>query len=95
VSDLTPTGPVVDLLGMIAYAELLAFDRLADDAKLAPDVSRRAVLSEMAASEILNYRRIAARLTALGADPEAPWRRSGSRWTTITTRPSPARGWRR
>jgi len=71
VSDLTPTGPVVDLLGMIAYAELLAFDRLADDAKLAPDVSRRAVLSEMAASEILNYRRIAARLTALGADPEA------------------------
>ena len=56
---------------MIAYAELLAFDRLADDAKLAPDVSRRAVLSEMAASEILNYRRIAARLTALGADPEA------------------------
>jgi 1,2-phenylacetyl-CoA epoxidase catalytic subunit len=68
---------VVDLLGMLAYAELLAFDRLADDAKLAPDVSRRAVLSEMAASEISNYRRIAARLTELGADPEdamAPFR---------------------
>jgi 1,2-phenylacetyl-CoA epoxidase catalytic subunit len=77
VSDLTPTGPVVDLLGMLAYAELLAFERLADDAKLAPDVSRRAVLSEMAASEISNYRRIAARLAELGADPEdamAPFR---------------------
>jgi 1,2-phenylacetyl-CoA epoxidase catalytic subunit len=79
VSDLTPTGPVVDLLGMLAYAELLAFDRLADDAKLAPDVSRRAVLSEMAASEISNYRRIAARLSELGADPEdamAPFRQA-------------------
>jgi 1,2-phenylacetyl-CoA epoxidase catalytic subunit len=68
---------VVDLLGMLAYAELLAFERLADDAKLAPDVSRRAVLSEMAASEISNYRRIAARLAELGADPEdamAPFR---------------------
>jgi hypothetical protein len=79
VSDLTPTGPVVDLLGMLGYAVLQAFDRLADDAKLAPDVSRRAVLSEMAASEISNYRRIAARLTDLGADPEdamAPFRQA-------------------
>src|SRR4030095_3918582 len=56
---------------MLGYAVLQAFDRLADDAKLAPDVARRAVLSEMAASEISNYRRIAARLTELGADPEA------------------------
>ena len=79
MSDLTPTGPVVDLLGMLGYAVLQAFDRLADDAKLAPDVARRAVLSEMAASEISNYRRIAARLTELGADPEvamAPFRQA-------------------
>ena len=64
---------------MLGYAVLQAFDRLADDAKLAPDVARRAVLSEMAASEISNYRRIAARLTELGADPEdamAPFRQA-------------------
>jgi hypothetical protein len=65
------TAAVVDLLGMLAYGELLAFDRMATDARLAPDLSRRAVLSEMAGSEITNYGRIAARLAALGADPSA------------------------
>jgi hypothetical protein len=63
------TEAVVDLLGMLAYGELLAFDRMATDARLAPDLGRRAVLSEMAGSEIANYGRIATRLTALGADP--------------------------
>ena len=63
------TEAVVDLLGMLAYGELLAFDRMAADARLAPDLSRRAVLSEMAGSEIANYGRIATRLHAVGADP--------------------------
>jgi 1,2-phenylacetyl-CoA epoxidase catalytic subunit len=61
---------VVELLGMLGYGELLAFDRMAADARLAPDLHRRATLSEMAASEITNYRRLAARLTELGADPD-------------------------
>lgn len=68
---------MVDLLGMLAYAELLAFDRMAADARLAPDLARRAILSEMAGSEIANYRRIAARLSDLGVDPAeamAPFR---------------------
>jgi hypothetical protein len=54
---------------MLAYASLLAFDRMAADARLAPDLHRRAILSEMAAVEISNYRRIAERLTARGIDP--------------------------
>jgi hypothetical protein len=62
---------VIDLLGMLAYGELMAFDRMAADARLAPDLTRRAVLSEMAAVEIANYRRLAGRLAELGADPEA------------------------
>lgn len=66
----TETLAVVDLLGMLAYAELLAFDRMAADARLAPDLHRRAVLSEMAAFEIANYRRLADRLTQLGTDPQ-------------------------
>lgn len=62
---------VVDLLGVLAYAEILAFDRMAADARLAPDLRRRAVLSEMAAREIDNYCRLAERLGELGVDPEA------------------------
>jgi 1,2-phenylacetyl-CoA epoxidase catalytic subunit len=65
------TEAVVELLGMLGYGELLAFDRMAADARLAPDLHRRAVLSEMAASEISNFRRLAERLTELGVDPEA------------------------
>lgn len=55
---------------MLAYGELLAFDRMAADARLAPDLRRQAALAEMAAAEMANYRRLADRLTALGADPE-------------------------
>ena len=59
---------VAELLGVLAYGELLAFERMASDARLAPDLRRRAVLSEMAAAEIGNYRRLADRLRQLGAD---------------------------
>jgi hypothetical protein len=69
-----PADAVVALLGLLAYAELLAFDRMAADARLAPDLSRRAVLSEMASSEIENFRRLANRLRELGADPESAMR---------------------
>lgn len=65
-----PGSAVVELLGMVAYAELLAFDRMAADARLAPDLRRRAVLSEMAAVEIVNFRRLATRLGEHGADPD-------------------------
>jgi hypothetical protein len=65
---------VVDLLGLLAYAELQAFDQMANDARLAPDLGRRAVLSEMAAAEIVNYRRLERRLAALGVEPEAAMR---------------------
>lgn len=54
----------------MAYGELLAFDRLAADARLAPDLRRRAALSEMAAAEIAHYRWIADRITALGVTPD-------------------------
>jgi hypothetical protein len=65
-----PGSAVVELLGMVTYAELLAFDRMAADARLAPDLRRRAVLSEMAAVEIVNFRRLATRLTEHGADAD-------------------------
>ena len=64
----------MDLLGVLAYAHLVAFDTMAADARLAPDLPRRAVLCEMAAAEIGHYGRLVARLKELGADPEATMR---------------------
>lgn len=69
-----PLPPVAELLGLIAYAELVAFDQMAADARLAPDLRRRAALSEMAAREIDGYGRLAARLNELGVDAEEAMR---------------------
>ncbi len=60
---------VVDLLGVLAYAELTAFDRLAEDARLAPTLDGRAALARMAAAEIAHHQRLSARLQELGVAP--------------------------
>jgi hypothetical protein len=62
---------IVALLGALAYGELCAFDRLADDARMAPSLQTRAEMSAMAAVEFGHYQRLAARLGELGADPAA------------------------
>jgi hypothetical protein len=62
---------VVDLLGVLAYAELTAFDRLAEDARLAPTLVGRAALARMAAAEIGHHVRLTERLAELGVDPTA------------------------
>jgi hypothetical protein len=61
---------VVDLLGALAYGELSAFDHLADDAGLAPNLAGRAQMSAMAAVEFGHYRMLADRLVALGSTPD-------------------------
>ena len=60
---------VVDLLAALAYAELTAFDRLAEDARMAPTLTGHAQLASMAAVEFGHYTRIVERLTELGVDP--------------------------
>jgi hypothetical protein len=65
------TRAVVDLLGVLAYAELTAFDRLAEDARLAPTLGGKAALAKMAAAEIGHHVRLADRLTELGVEPAA------------------------
>jgi hypothetical protein len=72
--SIPPAEAVTDLLGVLAYAELVAFDRMAADARLAPDLERRAALSEMAAREIENYCRLADRLRELGVAPQEAMR---------------------
>jgi hypothetical protein len=62
---------VVDLLGVLAYAELTAFDRLAEDARMAPTLDGRAALARMAAAEIGHHARLVERMAELGVDPAA------------------------
>src|SRR5205085_4924796 len=55
--------------GALAYAELTAFDRLAEDARLAPSLQGRAALAGMAVAEMGHFTRLRDRLVELGADP--------------------------
>ena len=61
---------LVDLLAALAYGELCAFDRLADDARMAPTLLGRAEMSAMAAVELGHYTRLADRLSELGVSVE-------------------------
>jgi hypothetical protein len=69
-----PDGPdragVLDLLGLLAYAELVAFFRLSDDAALAPSLADKAALGEMAVAEFGHFRLLWEHITALGAQPD-------------------------
>jgi hypothetical protein len=60
---------VIDLLGLLAYAELDAFFRLTEDAALAPSLADKAALGGMAVAEFSHFERIRDELERLGADP--------------------------
>jgi len=64
------TAALADLLGALAYGELSAFDRLAEDARMAPTLDGRAQMSAMAAYEFGHHQLLAARLTELGVEAE-------------------------
>jgi rubrerythrin len=68
-TDTSAPDAIVDLLAALAYGELSAFDRLADDARMAPTLDGRAQMSAMAAVEMGHYRMLADRLTVLGVSP--------------------------
>ena len=59
----------VDLLGVLAYGELTAFERIAEDAKLAPTLNDKAELAALATTEFGHFRQLRDRLVALGVDP--------------------------
>jgi hypothetical protein len=61
---------VIDLLGVLAYTELVAFERLASDTVLAPSIGDKAQLAAMAAAEVRHMVKLRERLTALGVDPD-------------------------
>jgi hypothetical protein len=69
---------VIDLLGVLAYGELIAFERLAADAAMAPSIDDKALLAEMATTQFRHFQRLRAKLADLGVDPQeamSPFRR--------------------
>lgn len=60
---------VVDLLGAVSYGELSAFERLAEDAKLAPTLEDKVALATMASAQLTKLASLHGRLVELGADP--------------------------
>lgn len=61
---------VVDLLGVLAYGELSAFERMGADAALAPSLDDEIHLASMAAAEWRHFEALRDRLVELGADPQ-------------------------
>jgi hypothetical protein len=60
---------VVDLLGALAYGELAAFERLAEDSKLAPTLGDKGQLAAMASAEFHHFDTLRERLTEIEVDP--------------------------
>jgi hypothetical protein len=78
---------IVDLLGAIAYGEISAFERLAEDAKLAPTLEDKVAIATMATVEFGHVARLNERLVELGADPfqaMAPFREPIDRFHEYT-----------
>ena len=69
--DPTYRAAVVDLLGAIAYGEIAAFERLAEDAKMAPGLEDKTELAGMASTEFGHFCALRERLRELGVDPFA------------------------
>ena len=62
---------LTDLLGVMAYGELSAFERLSSDARYSPSLHDRAVLGRIAVIEFQHYELVSAKLDAMGLDVEA------------------------
>jgi hypothetical protein len=69
VTDHDYRAAVVDLLGAIAYGELSAFERLSEDAKLAPTLQDKVALAGMASAQFAKIAPLHRRLEELEADP--------------------------
>jgi hypothetical protein len=61
---------VVDVLGALACGEMSAFERMASDARMAPNLADKAALAGMAAAEFQHFRALCDRLRELDVEPE-------------------------
>ncbi|MBM9460689.1 hydroxylase [Nocardioides sp. zg-536] len=60
---------VVDLLAVVSYGEISAFERLAEDAKLAPTLRDKLDLATVASTELAKVAALHERIRHFGADP--------------------------
>ena len=58
----------VDLLGILAYGALAAFERLAEDARRAPTLADKVHVASMAAVQVAHFERVRERLGELGIE---------------------------
>jgi tRNA-(MS[2]IO[6]A)-hydroxylase (MiaE)-like len=69
-----PAEGVIELLGLLAYASLVAFFRLADDASLASALPDKADLAGMAVVQFGHFGLLRKRISELGGNPEEAMR---------------------
>lgn len=70
---------LADLLGVIAYGELSAFERMSSDARFSPTLRDRAALGRLAVREYNHFERVTAYLESMGVNAEdamAPFQQS-------------------
>jgi 1,2-phenylacetyl-CoA epoxidase catalytic subunit len=68
--DLASRDGLLDLLGLLAYAELTAFFRLSEDAALAISLPDKTALAEMAVAEFGHFALLRRRIEEMGGVPE-------------------------
>jgi hypothetical protein len=60
---------VLELLGVLAYGEISACERLAEDAKMAPDLKTKVEIAAMATAEFHHFEKLRDHVVAMGEDP--------------------------
>src|SRR6476661_3255942 len=58
----------IDLLGILAYGALAAFERLAEDARMAPTLADKVHMASVAALQVAHFERVRTRLAELDTD---------------------------
>jgi len=99
-TDVPPAGSLeradaVELLGLVAQLEHVAFARLAADSALAPTIEQRLELSRFAAAAVERRDRVLARITEIGGDPVAAVRVYGDVLDDFDARTPPGSWWER
>jgi len=85
----------VELLGLVAHLEQVAFVRLAGDSAIAPTVEQRLALSRFAAAAVERRDRVLARIVELGGDPEAALAQFDDVLVDFDARTQPSTWWER
>ena len=85
----------IELLGLVAQLEHVAFARLAADSALAPTIEQRLELSRFASAAVERRDRVLARITEIGGDPVAAVRQYDDVLDDFDARTQPGSWWER